>query len=74
MSIITISRGSYSKGREIAEKVARKLNYECLSRDIVLEASEEFNVPEIKLVRAIHDAPSMLEKADPWQAENDILP
>lgn len=62
MSIITISRGSYSKGREIAEKVSRKLHYDCISRDILLEASEEFNVPEIKLVRAIHDAPSILEK------------
>ncbi len=60
MSIITISRGSYSKGKEVAEKVAQKLGYQCISRDVILEASEEFNVPEIKLVRAIHDAPSIL--------------
>jgi cytidylate kinase len=62
MSIITISRGSYSKGKEVAEKVAARLGYECLSRDVLLEASEEFNVPEIKLVRAIHDAPSILDR------------
>lgn len=62
MSIITISRGSYSKGREIAEKVAQKLGYECISRDIILEASEHLSLPEIKLVRAIHDAPSILDK------------
>jgi len=62
MSIITISRGSYSRGKEVAEKLARKLGYECISRDILLEASEEFNIPEIKLVRAIHDAPSVLER------------
>lgn len=62
MSIITISRGSYSKGREIAEKVAQKLGYNCISRDIILEASEHFNLPEIKLVRAIHDAPSILDR------------
>ncbi len=60
MSIITISRGSYSKGKEIAEKVANELGYECVSRDILLEASEQFNTPEIKLVRALHDAPSVL--------------
>ena len=60
MSIITISRGSYSKGKEVAEKVAQRLGYKCISRDIILEASEEFNVPEIKLIRAIHDAPSIL--------------
>ncbi len=62
MSIITISRGSYSRGKEVAEKVAQKLSYECISREILLEASEQFNIPEIKLVRAIHDAPSILER------------
>jgi cytidylate kinase len=62
MSVITISRGSYSKGKEVAEKVAARLGYECLSRDVLLEASKEFNVPEIKLVRAIHDAPSILDR------------
>ena len=55
MSIITISRGSYSHGREVAEKVAKELGYQCVSREILLEASEHFHIPEIKLVRAIHD-------------------
>ena len=62
MAIITISRGSYSKGREVAEKVAQALGYECVSREILLEASEHFNIPEIKLARALHDAPSILER------------
>lgn len=62
MSIITISRGSYSRGKEVAEKLAQALGYECLSRDILLEASERYNIPEIKLIRAIHDAPSILER------------
>jgi cytidylate kinase len=62
MSIITISRGSYTRGKEVAEKLAQALGYECLSRDILLEASERYNIPEIKLVRAIHDAPSILER------------
>ena len=62
MPIITISRGSFSKGKEVSEKVAQRLGYECLSRDVILEASKEFNVPEIKLIRAIHDAPSILDK------------
>jgi cytidylate kinase len=62
MPIITISRGSYSKGKAIAEKVAQKLGYECFSREIILEASKEFNVPEIKLIRAIHDAPGILDR------------
>jgi len=62
MSIVTISRGSYSRGKEVAEKLAQKLGYECISRDILLDVSEEFNVPEIKLVRALHDAPTVLER------------
>ncbi len=62
MSIITISRGSYSRGKEIAQKIAEKLGYECISRDIILEASEEFNIPELKLIRAIHDAPSIFDR------------
>jgi cytidylate kinase len=62
MSIVTISRGSYSKGKEVAEKLAEALNYECISREIILEASEHFNIPELKLIRAIHDAPTILDR------------
>ena len=62
MSIITISRGSYSRGKEVAEKLAQRLGYECVSRDVLIEASDEFNIPEIKLVRAIHDSPSVLDR------------
>ena len=62
MSIITISRGSYSRGKEVAEKLSQALGYECVSREILLEASEEFNIPELNLVRAIHDSPSILER------------
>ena len=62
MPIITISRGSYSKGKEVAERVAERLGYECISREILVEASDHFNIPEIKLVRALHDAPSILER------------
>jgi cytidylate kinase len=62
MAIITISRGSYSRGKEVAEKVAKKLGYDCISRDILLDASEMFKIPEIKLIRAIEDAPSILDR------------
>jgi len=62
MAIITISRGSYSRGKETAEKVCERLGYECIDRDALIEASEQFNIPEIKLIRAIHDAPSILER------------
>ena len=62
MSIITISRGSYTRGKEVAEKVAKELGYECIAREAIVEASQEFNIPEVKLIRALHDAPSILDK------------
>ncbi len=62
MGVITISRGSYSRGKLIAEKLADILGYDCVSRDILLETSEQFNIPEVKLIRAIHDAPSILDR------------
>jgi cytidylate kinase len=46
----------------VAEKVAQKLGYRCIAREVILDASQEFNIPEIKLVKAIHDAPSVLER------------
>ena len=60
MAIITISRGSYSRGVEVAEKVAKRLGYGCLARDMVLEASEEYDIPEARLVKAIEGATSVL--------------
>ncbi|MBW1722449.1 MAG: cytidylate kinase-like family protein [Deltaproteobacteria bacterium] len=62
MAIITISRGSFSKGQEVAEKVAARLGYTCISREVLLDASDHFKIDEIKLIRAIHDAPSILKR------------
>lgn len=62
MAIITISRGSYSRGKEVAEALAKRLGYSCVSRDILLETCEEFSIPEIKLVKALRDTPSILER------------
>ncbi len=62
MSIITISRGSYSKGKAVAEKLASNLGYECIARDVIVEAAKEFNITETKLIRALHDSPSILDR------------
>jgi cytidylate kinase len=62
MPVVTISRGSHSHGREVAEKLAEKLGFKCVSREIILDASEHFNIPEMTLVRAVHDAPSVFER------------
>jgi len=62
MAIITISRRCFSHGQMIAEKVAEKLGYECVSREILVEAAHLFNVSEKKLLKSLHDAPTILER------------
>ena len=53
MAIITISRGSYSGGKAVAERLSEKLGYPCISKEIILDAAEEFGVPEEQLVAAL---------------------
>ena len=62
MPIITISRGCYSHGKEIAECVAAKLGYECISKEIILETARKFGYSEEKFENAIHNAPGFLER------------
>ena len=62
MPIVTISRGSYTRGREIAEKLSAKMKYELVSREVLIEASEQFNISEVKLERALHDPISVLDR------------
>jgi hypothetical protein len=61
MSIITISRGSFSHGQEIAERTAKGWAM-IASREILITASQEFNIPEIRLFQAIHDAPTFMDR------------
>ena len=61
MSIIAISRTSYSHGKEVAETVARELNYECISKEIISLASQEFDIPENWLRRAVEEAPKLFD-------------
>lgn len=62
MPIITISRGSYSWGKKVAEQTAARLGYDCVARDMLLQASKEFDVEEVKLIRAISDPPSFFDR------------
>jgi cytidylate kinase len=62
MAIITISRGCFSHGKEIAERVAARLGYECISSEVLMEASHFFNIPEQKLSKSIHELPGILDR------------
>lgn len=61
MTLITISRDSYSHGKEIAQKVARRLGCDCIGRQVILDAADAFSVSPGTMRRALHDAPSALE-------------
>jgi cytidylate kinase len=62
MSIITISRGTASGGQALAERVAAKLGWPCLSNEVIAEAAKRYNVPEPELVKTFEKAPTFWEK------------
>jgi cytidylate kinase len=64
MSVITITRGAFSGGQELAERVAATLGYRCVSREVLLEASERYGIPEAKFTEILETAPHWWER---WQ-------
>lgn len=53
MSIIAISRCSYTHGKDVAEAVAKTLGFTCISREELLDASQEFNMHGLDLAREL---------------------
>lgn len=62
MAIITISRGTMSGGQMLADMLAKKLGYRCLSREIIIKAADDYGVEEYKLFEAIRKSPTILQK------------
>jgi cytidylate kinase len=61
MAIITISRGTYSAGKIIAEKLAARLGYPCASQEIIFDAAKDFGIPETELNAALIKPPGFLK-------------
>ncbi len=57
MSVITISRGTASGGKMLAECLARKLGYKCIDRDIIVERAAAFGVSQEALRTALEQPP-----------------
>ncbi|MDH3723486.1 MAG: cytidylate kinase-like family protein [Desulfobacteraceae bacterium] len=53
MSIIAISRCSYTHGKDVAEAVAKTLGFTCISREELLDAPQEFNMHGLDLAREL---------------------
>jgi cytidylate kinase len=53
MAIITVSHAAFTCGSEIAEKVASNLNYRCVNREVLMEASQRYGIPEAKFTEVL---------------------
>lgn len=49
MPIITIYQGASGEGQELAQSVAEALGYRCVGREVLVEASRRYGIPEAKL-------------------------
>jgi cytidylate kinase len=57
MSIITMSHEAFGDGRAIAERVAEILGYRCISREVLIRASERYGIAEAKLFEVLEEKP-----------------
>jgi len=48
MAIVTISHAAFTGGSAIAEQVAAALNYRSVNREVLIEASQRYGIPEAK--------------------------
>jgi len=62
MAIITISRGTCSGGKELAECIAGQLGYKCVSREIIVEASQKYGVSAEALASSLDKAPRFFQR------------
>jgi len=58
MAIITISRGTFSGGKMLAENLGRKLGYRCIDRDMLVRKAATPRVSEYDLHAALEEPPA----------------
>src|SRR5687768_14043576 len=49
MPIVTIYQGASGEGQELAQALAEALGYRCVGREVLIEASRRYGIPEAKL-------------------------
>ena len=53
MAIVTIAHAAFTGGSVIAEKVAAALNYRCINREVLIEASNRYGISEAKFTEVL---------------------
>ncbi len=59
---ITIYQGASGEGQELAETVAQALGYCCVGREVLVEASQRYLIPEAKLNAVFEKGPHWWER------------
>lgn len=62
MSVITVSRGTFSGGKMLAECLAASLRYRCIDRDTIVAKAATPNVSQEMLKEALEKPPSFMER------------
>lgn len=62
MPIITISRGSFSGGKTLAECLARRLGYRSIDRDVIVEQIAAYGVSQNDLRDALEKPPRFFDR------------
>jgi cytidylate kinase len=62
MPIITIYQGASGEGQELAESVAHDLGYRCVGREVLVEASRRYGIPQAKLNDVVEKGPHWWER------------
>jgi len=71
MQIITIYQGASGSGEELAHAVAQSLGYGPIDREVLVEASLQYGIPEAKLAELIEQEPkwwaTFTRKLEPYK-------
>ena len=62
MAIITITRGVQSGGRDLARRLADRLGYNCMSREVISACAKKYNIMEDELYKRLLEAPRIWQR------------
>lgn len=62
MPLITISRGSMSGGKDLAECISASLGCPCIGREILIEAASNLGVPQLILAKKMEKSPRLWDR------------